>query len=270
MRSLLISLVILLTASAAASAEEQAYFPYRLDPATDLVLASSGCAIAGTSIYLYEVKSPPGIVETLSARKSGLNPLDRSAAGLHTYGSATASTVLAGASAAVPLLLTVPLFTEHRSTAALTYLAMYAEVVVLNAGITGLCKGLVNRKRPFLYRTNVFDRKPRNADAAMSFYSLHTSIAFSSLVFMATVFGDMYRDPLYRSLVWIGSISTAGVTGILRVVSGNHFPTDIIAGAAAGSIIGCIVPLVHRIGDRRVTVAVIAGDTYGLSASLSF
>jgi membrane-associated phospholipid phosphatase len=41
-------------------------------------------------------------------------------------------------------------------------------------------------------------------------------------------------------------LSTAVVTGIFRVTSGNHFPTDVLAGALAGSIVGYTIVCLHK------------------------
>ena len=38
----------------------------------------------------------------------------------------------------------------------------------------------------------------------------------------------------------------AAAVGTLRVAAGRHFPTDVLAGAALGSLIGWLIPTVHR------------------------
>jgi membrane-associated phospholipid phosphatase len=48
----------------------------------------------------------------------------------------------------------------------------------------------------------------------------------------------------------------AGV-GVLRVVAGKHYPTDVLAGAAAGALIGWAVPALHR--ARRMHLSVGPG-----------
>ena len=54
--------------------------------------------------------------------------------------------------------------------------------------------------------------------------------------------------------IWVGGISLAAATGALRVRSGNHFPTDVIASAAVGSFIGWLVPSLHRTGNSNFAV----------------
>lgn len=69
------------------------------------------------------------------------------------------------------------------------------------------------------------------------------------MVFMATVYGQMYPDSETKNWVWAGCLATAGVTGYLRYAAGYHFPSDILAGAALGAFTGWLVPQLHEI-DR--------------------
>jgi hypothetical protein len=41
-------------------------------------------------------------------------------------------------------------------------------------------------------------------------------------------------------------MAIASIEPILRVYSGDHFPTDVIVGAVAGSAVGLFFPAVHR------------------------
>jgi membrane-associated phospholipid phosphatase len=44
----------------------------------------------------------------------------------------------------------------------------------------------------------------------------------------------------------------AGV-GIQLVLSGGHFPTDVIVGAAAGTLVGTMVPWLHLRSEGRLS-----------------
>jgi membrane-associated phospholipid phosphatase len=52
-------------------------------------------------------------------------------------------------------------------------------------------------------------------------------------------------------------IAGGGTTGLLRVLAGKHFPTDVIVGAVAGSAVGLTVPFLHR--RREVSVGLFPG-----------
>lgn len=64
-----------------------------------------------------------------------------------------------------------------------------------------------------------------------SFPSGHTSIAFS----MATILGHQY--PKWRVPLYVG----AGLVGLSRIYLGRHYATDVLMGAAVGTISGTVV-----------------------------
>lgn len=64
-----------------------------------------------------------------------------------------------------------------------------------------------------------------------SFPSGHTSIAFS----MATILGHQY--PKWRIPLYVG----AGLVGLSRIYLGRHYATDVLMGAAVGTISGTVV-----------------------------
>jgi len=78
----------------------------------------------------------------------------------------------------------------------------------------------------------------------LSFYSGHTALAFSAATAAATV---AFRRG-YRS-AWIltaGGLAAATAVGYLRIAADMHHLTDVVAGAAAGALVGFAVPwLLH-------------------------
>ena len=260
---------LLLFADETLGASETEVFPYRLNLAADAALLSVGCASVGLSIFLYGIQPVPGWRETVTLNKKDLNPLDRQAVGRHLKGARTGSDVLAISASASPLFLTIPYLLNKENMNALTITVMYAEVAVLVAGINGVCKSLVHRKRPYLYVNNLFERSPRNKSSASSFYSLHSTFAFGSMVFLSTVIGDLY-DSCLKYAILAGSLSVAGLTGYFRFAAGLHFPTDIIVGGAIGSVIGYLVPAIHKIRSDNFTMSVVVGRGYGLQFGIRF
>jgi membrane-associated phospholipid phosphatase len=57
--------------------------------------------------------------------------------------------------------------------------------------------------------------------------------------------------------------------GATRILAGEHFPTDVVAGAAVGAAIGLIVPALHAAPSRMsaVPLAVASGGGIGLTGS---
>lgn len=133
----------------------------------------------------------------------------------------------------------------------LSDMVIYCETMYLQAGITKWCKFLTQRNRPYTYNDKVDDSKKDNRDARFSFVSMHTTTAFSAAVFGSYLYQE--RGGHYPTLFWLANLSLAAATGILRVASGDHFPTDIICGAIIGSAFGYLVPTLHRVKDSKVS-----------------
>jgi membrane-associated phospholipid phosphatase len=96
-------------------------------------------------------------------------------------------------------------------------------------------------------------------------------IAFASASFISTVFSDYNPDSEWKPYIWTGSLLSAGIVGYLRYESGMHFPTDILVGAAVGSILGYAIPWMHR--ERKDCLSFnsrVYGENYELSVHINF
>ena len=144
-----------------------------------------------------------------------------------------------------------------------------AASLIASGIITPVVSTLVGRERPTAeqgaYSFRPFDGR--------SFPSGHATQAFSVASVIATSYDNLW--------VQVTAYGAAAVTAYVRVRQGNHFPTDVVAGALVGTLVGRSV--VHfntklRAGERepespgvRLTVLpVLGGGTYGLSATLDF
>jgi hypothetical protein len=79
-----------------------------------------------------------------------------------------------------------------------------------------------------------------------AFVSGHTSITACNTFFAAQVFSDFYPDSKWKPVIWSAAATIPAITGYLRVTAGKHFPTDVMAGYAMGTVIGILVPRLHR------------------------
>lgn len=87
----------------------------------------------------------------------------------------------------------------------------FGESAALTLGVTYGLKYTVNEKRP--------------NGGSQSFPSAHTSISFSAAEFMRKRYGWEYGIPAYAA---------ASFVAYSRVEAGEHYPHDVIAGAAIG------------------------------------
>jgi membrane-associated phospholipid phosphatase len=123
------------------------------------------------------------------------------------------------------------------------------ETMTMSLCVNSLVAMIVRRPRPYVYNDDVDDDFRLEGEAAMSFYSGHTSVVFALATAYSRLF--MLRHPCSALVVpmWIFTYAAAAAEGALRVVSGSHFLTDTIVGAAAGIGIGLLVPWLHELPD---------------------
>lgn len=127
-----------------------------------------------------------------------------------------------------------------------TDLVVLAETLAWSGTFDEIWRRSVRRPRPYLYEPDVYPEKRQTAEATYSFYSGHASAMFATAVMTAYTFHLRHPSSPWRYVVWTSLLSYATVQGLMRIFSGSHFPTDVLAGAAVGSAIGVLFPALHR------------------------
>jgi membrane-associated phospholipid phosphatase len=123
---------------------------------------------------------------------------------------------------------------------------MYGEVLLINASINGIVKGITKRVRPFAYdKQSPLDEKA-TVNARLSFYSGHVSISAANSFFTASVLNEYLDDNTTKTLIWTFAFLYPAVVGHSRINSHHHFPTDVIVGYIVGAAIGYLIPLIHK------------------------
>lgn len=129
---------------------------------------------------------------------------------------------------------------------------------------------IIRRPRPVTYDKSLSDEERLLPNNAFSFPSGHTSAAFA----MATAYSRIYmlRHPEspWIAPLWIGTYSMATMTGVLRTYSGDHFWTDVMAGAITGVGLGLLVPWMHTVELESATPASKRKDLDVRVAPLAF
>lgn len=123
-------------------------------------------------------------------------------------------------------------------------LAIVLEATFSAMAFDQLVKFTVARARPFTLGRTSTDADPGVADDDLSFFSGHTTFAFAAFSSLATLAALRHsKDTWWMALV--GGV-VASVTGVLRLAADKHWASDVLVGAAVGSLFGVVVPWLHR------------------------
>lgn len=170
------------------------------------------------------------------------------------------ATIINYISMASPALLAINRSGEDIATLGVMYLETMAGAYASKE----ILKKVIDRPRPYTY----FEGAPENEkdDWNNSFPSGHTTLSFASAGFVSYVFSRYYPDSKWKIPVIAASYTAATATAVLRIMSGNHFMTDVITGALLGTLWGIGIPMLHTLGDN-----VEMGVTpFALAFSISF
>ena len=121
------------------------------------------------------------------------------------------------------------------------------EATILAADLTQLAKFHSGRARPYMRELggDMPGAPESAAESNLSFFSGHTSFAFSLAVASGTV--ASMRGYRGAPAVWGVGLGAAALTGWMRVAADRHYATDVLTGALVGSAVGFAVPyLLHR------------------------
>ena len=109
----------------------------------------------------------------------------------------------------------------------------------------GIAKTTVLNPRPYVY-DNSNALKSLEKEARYSFFSRHTSVTAANTFFTAHVISNYYAPSAFTYSVWGAAAVLPAAVGFFRVQSGEHFPTDVIAGYAWGAACGLLIPYLHK------------------------
>ena len=226
-------------AARAGPAQTPPRFDARLLPAGALVAAT---AAIGAVPVLFSAHLPHATCAPCD--RAGLPRLDRGTVGRLRPGVAFAGDAALAATAAGAAVL---LWTERRGAggAAREDVTVLAQSVSAAWAVTSWAKVLAHRPRPYRYAADA-TAPPASAHDGLSFPSGHTSVAFAAAAAYWSIESRLGRAGA-RSGRIAALVACAAATGALRVVAREHFPTDVLAGAALGAAVGFAVPRLYSL-----------------------
>ncbi|MEZ0486281.1 phosphatase PAP2 family protein [Fibrella aquatica] len=277
---------ILISLSLTAQIRAQSLSPYSLKTGREAIILGTGVASYGTAYVLNQNLSPltPTTVQQLN--RANVPNFDRSALDQYspdadrlsdlTLGAGIGLTGLVMLSAKAP----VNAMPDRSSSAPnnsffkselFTVGVMYVETMLLTNGVKSTVKNAFERTRPFAYNPAAPLDEKLEKDTQRAFYSGHAANAFATAVFAGEIFRNYHPNSKAKPWIWAGSLGLATGTAYLRYEAGQHFPSDLLVGAAVGSLAGWGIPRLHenRPGNRPVRVSVTPWSS-GFASGVAF
>lgn len=230
--------------------------PFHLDAKREWILLSAGVGIYSAGL-IYEQKINPLSMDEILNLENNVNKFDAWALQQNSRSARLGSDIGLGLGNLAPILMIVsPQAKRDRALIAV----MYLETMSLTLAATGWTKRLVLRPRPFNYDPAVALSEKMTRNARFSFFSGHTSTTAAACFFTAAVWSKYNQESKWKVPVWALAVTLPAVTGFLRVQSGKHFYTDVIAGYAVGAGMGVLIPWLHKsppifTGKFKMTIA---------------
>lgn len=216
---------------------------YHWDWEKEKYIVGSGLVLNG-GLLLIKAKLPRITDEQiLQLNAENLNALDRTAIDNISETGELFSDIISYGSVVIPF---AHYFSHHGKDEDWAVFGMAAEVYLINASIVDGMKVSFRRSRPFTYNTELSVEERNSKSARFSFPSGHTSNAAAFAFFSAKVFSDLHPESKWKPYVWGTAVVLPVTTAYLRYQSGNHFPTDLIAGYIIGASVGYLVPTLHK------------------------
>lgn len=217
--------------------------PYKLVLGIDIpVMAVSALTWTVPNLWIDQIVAP-----SCPCSSSDINSFDRGVAGHYGPSAVTASNIVAPIALALPLALD----TLDISTTRAPWIGYLEDIVVMGQSVlvagamTEIVKLSAQRPRPFVYDqpAGAATEDPKNY---LSFFSAHTSTVFAATMSYATTFAFRHPGSSMTYVAYGAAFALGATTGALRIAGGMHFPTDVLAGAVVGTVVGIGIPWLHR------------------------
>ncbi|PHI21777.1 hypothetical protein CEQ90_00385 [Lewinellaceae bacterium SD302] len=131
----------------------------------------------------------------------------------------------------------------------------------------------VQRYRPVAWYDELSYEERSLGNVRNSFFSGHVSVTATGAYFAAKVYNDYHPEFSFGKKVLVYGIASIPPVwvGVNRVRGLRHFPSDCLAGLAAGAFFGTFIPSLHKRWNlRHRSQLKIRGGADGASLSLRF
>jgi hypothetical protein len=197
---------------------------YKMKYGIDIPIAAAGTAWTLYGFSKIYGRDPSTTAEVLALDRNNVNSFDRPITKEYSESAAKVSDDFFHGSMPLPLIL---LFDKKISKDAADLGLLYLEAMAVTGTVYTVSAMSANRYRPYAYNPNVDIAKRTRGGARNSFFAGHVALVGTSTFFMAKVYTDYHPEMRGKwALVTLAGAMTT-TTGILRLKSGQHFPTDV-------------------------------------------
>jgi len=227
---------------------------YIIKPGLDipLTLLLDGWSIYGMSVIYGRERTPEA--EILGLNKNNINRFDRNTADNYSEKSADLSDKFFYGSMPLPILL---MLDKKMRKDGLKIGLLFLETMGATGALYVSSAMIVNRFRPYAYNPEVPLATRTRGGAKNSFFAGHPAVVASSTFFMAKVISDYHPNMKNKWILYTLAGSATAATGLLRLDAGQHFKSDVITGVTVGTLVGILVPHLHKnknLKNQRLSV----------------
>jgi membrane-associated phospholipid phosphatase len=150
-------------------------------------------------------------------------------------------------------------------------LLIFMEVNAIDATIYMSPLGPVfqNKFRPLVYYTQLPESSRNTGGSRNSFYSGHVAAAAADMFSMAKVYCD-YHPEANQFLAYSVAAIPPIVMTYFRIKALDHFPSDLLIGWVVGTTCGVMIPEIHHIADKHLSLGPYIPPAGGGGLTLAF
>jgi len=234
-------LIIIFSLSANAQKDDGQVYHVKNFVDIPLTAAGIGYSLYGFSIIYGRDEIDPN--EIMALDRNNINRFDRPISYNHSEGARMASDKFFYGSMGLPLIL---LFDKKIRKDAPKIGLMYLEALAATGSVYATAVMIANRYRPYAYNPEVDITTRTRGGAKNSFFAGHVAIVGTSTFFIAKVYTDYHPEMKNKWVLFAVAGAMTATTGFLRLAAGQHFRTDVITGAAVGTLSGIFIPKIHK------------------------
>lgn len=216
---------------------------YKIKPWVDIpvTVAFAGYTVYSMGIIYSRDKVPEA--EILALNRNDVNSFDRPVTYNYSEKSNSNSDIFFYGSMPLPLVLLLD--KNIRKDAGRVGLLFFEAM-----GTTGVLYTtsamIANRYRPYAYNPEAPIGVRTSGNIKNSFFAGHPALVATATFFTAKVFSDYHPNMKNKWILYTIAGAAATATGVYRMQGGYHFRSDVIVGVTIGSLVGVLIPHLHK------------------------